>query len=127
MASHETPMQRSVLSGYTNETALDFSIFNKPSCDKFRGIDSGCEADALSRKDDGGIHANDFALRRHQRSPGVSRIQSSVGLDDVVDQAARLRPQRSSERADHTRGYRALKTVRVSDSNNELADPNRLR
>ena len=50
----------------------------------------------------------DLTARRHQRPAGVARIERRVGLDDVVDEPAGLRPQRSPERADHARRHRVL-------------------
>jgi len=68
------------------------------------------------------VYADHFAadLREAHRS---FPIQSGVGLNDVVDQAARLRVHRAPERADHTRGDTGLKAKRVSDRDYDLTDP----
>ena len=60
----------------------------------------------------------------HERSAGIAGIERGVGLDDVVHQPSRSRPQRSAERADDAGGDRVLKAVRVADRDGDLARTN---
>src|SRR5207244_10168067 len=46
---------------------------------------------------------------------------------DIVDQTSGLRMHRAAERTDHARGNAGLKTKRVSDRNDDLADAQTLR
>src|SRR5689334_8795917 len=121
MAADEQPVKRRRLTGYAKITAMDFSIFDEPSGDELRCIDRDRKAYALCGQNDRRVHADDFAVRRDKRTTGISRIQCGIGLNDVIDQPARLRSQRASKRADDTRSDCRLETVRISDSNHKLA------
>src|SRR6184192_2353173 len=48
---------------------------------------------------------------------------NAASVNDVVDQATRLRIHRATERADHARGDARLETEGVSYRNRQLADP----
>ena len=67
------------------------------------------------------------ALRIDQRAAGISGVQSGVGLNHILDQAPRVRAQRSPQRADHARRHGGLKPVRIADRNRHLARPQLLR
>ena len=65
---------------------------------QFAQHETGCvgrdrKADALRAHDHRGVDADDLAVRRDQRAAGIAGIERGVGLDDVVDQPSRTRPQ----------------------------------
>src|SRR4029077_13582693 len=62
-----------------------------------------------------------------QWSAGVARIQSRVGLNDIVDQTTRLRVHRATKRADHSCGHAGLKSERITNRDHNLSDPQTLR
>ncbi len=65
---------------------------------------------------------------RHERAAGVAGIERRIGLQDVVHQSARPRPERSAKRADHAGRHRMLEPVRVADGDRDLphADQSRI-
>src|SRR5271156_2991397 len=95
--------------------------------DQLGAVDRDGEADSLRGQYDRGVDADYLAARVDQRSAGVTGIERGVGLNDVVDQAPRTRPERTAERAHHARGNGALEAVRISYRDRKLADANRLR
>src|SRR5260370_31012496 len=95
--------------------------------DQLGAVDRDGEADSLRGQDDRGVDADNLAARVDQRSARVAGIECGVGLDDVVDQAARPGAERSSECADYPRGDRALKAVRISNCDCELTYANFMR
>ena len=94
----------------------------RPRGDVLRGADGDGEADALRRRDARCVHADDLAGRVDQRAARVARVQGGVGLDEVVDEVARLRAQRAPQGAHHAGGDRRLKAERAADGHDELAD-----
>src|SRR5262249_20741492 len=88
---------------------------NQLAGDELRGIDGDGKAKALGRQDGRGVNADDFSLGIHQGASGVAGVESSVGLNDVFDQAPRLRAQAPAQRANHAGSHRVLETVRVAD------------
>src|ERR1051326_249990 len=100
VSSNQEPMQRRVLSSYTNVSSLDFSIFDKAAGDEFGCIYRDRKTDSLGRKNDRRVDADDFPSSSNERPSRISGIQSSIGLDNIVDEPARLRSQRTSNGAD---------------------------
>ena len=80
-----------------------FSVAHQQTGDVSRRVDRDCKAETLTGKD-GGVDADDFAARRDQRTAGVPGVERGIGLNDVVDQASRLRAQGAPERADDAGG-----------------------
>jgi hypothetical protein len=62
MASNEPSGQGSILARDTNVSAPDLAILDEAACNELCGIDSGCKADTLRRKDDRSIHSDYLAL-----------------------------------------------------------------
>ncbi len=60
---------------------------------EFRRVGGDREADALRAGDDRRVDADHLAMRRHQRTAGIARIERRVGLNQVVDQPAGARAQ----------------------------------
>ncbi len=116
-------MQRHILTGHTNVATPDFSIANQPSGDQPGCVARNGKADALRRTNHCRVHADYFTRGVNERTAGIARIQCRVSLNDVVDQATRLRIHRATERADHARGDARLETEGVSYRNRQLADP----
>ena len=115
-------MERHVLTGDTDIAAPDSSIANQPSGDEPGCVARNGKADALRRANHGRVHADYFPRGIDERAAGIARVQCRVGLDDVVNQAARLRLHRPPERADHARGYARLETERISNRDRQLAN-----
>ena len=57
---HDPPVNRHILTGDTDVTAPNFSVFDQPARHKFRGVTGDGEADALGRPDHRRIYAYDF-------------------------------------------------------------------
>ncbi len=68
-----------------------------------------------------------MAARIDQRAAGIAGVQGGVGLNDILDQAARVRAQRPAQCADHARCYGRLKSIRIANGNRHLARPQLLR
>ena len=85
------------------------------------GVRGDREADALRAHDDGGVDADDLAVRGNQRPAGIARVERRVGLDHVVDQPAGLRAQRAAERGHDAGGHRRFEAERIADGDHELA------
>src|SRR4030095_8576813 len=79
------------------------------------------EAESLATGNNGGVHADNAAIARDQRPSGVSGIQCGIGLNDLIDQSAGPGPQRSTERADNTRGDGVVKAVWIANRDDELS------
>src|SRR5215471_4344208 len=90
VATHQKPVNRRVLTCNAEITPPDFSVFNQAARHKLRGVDGRRKANSLRRKNDCRIDANHFTVRRNQRPTGVSRVQSSICLNDVVNKAPGL-------------------------------------
>ena len=74
------------------------------------------------------VDPDDPATRVGQRAAGVAGIERGVGLDDVLDEAARpavARAERPAERADHARRHGPREAERVADRDDQLADLSR--
>ena len=72
----------------------------------------------------GGVDSDELAARVDQRSAGVARVESGVGLNHVVDHPHRApRPgrQRAPEGRDDAGRHRAGEAVWVADCDDELA------
>src|SRR5215510_6565741 len=125
--THEPAVKRDYLSRYADVAAAHASFFDQLARDEFRSVDGGGEADSLRGQNDRRVDADHLAARVYERPAGVPRVQGRVGLNDVVDQAARPRTQRAPQRADHAPGHRVLEAVWVPDGDSELADANLIR
>ena len=115
-------MNRHILAGHADIAAPNFSVANQPARHEFRGVTCDRETDSLCRPDHGGVHPNNFTRRINERSARIARVQGGISLDDIVDQAARLRMHGASERADHARCDARLKAERIPDGNYNLPD-----
>ena len=56
-----------------------------------------------------GVDAHDLAGTGHERPAGVARVERRVGLDQVLHQTSRPRPQRLTEGAHYASGHGVLK------------------
>src|SRR2546426_2117933 len=106
-------MKRHSLSPDSKITSANATVLDKPGGNKLRRVDRDRKANALRRKNHRRIDSDNIAARGNERASGVPWVESSVCLDDVVDQAARVGAERAPQSADHTGGHRALESVRV--------------
>ena len=89
--------------------------------DEARGVGGDRKADALRAHDHGGVDADHFARRRHQRPARIARVERRVGLHHVLDHPPGARLQRASERRDDARGHRRVEAERIADRDCDLA------
>ena len=83
------------------------------------------EADALARRDDGGIDADHLALEVDERAAGVAGIDRGVGLDEVlVGGDAHVGAPGG---ADDPHRHRLVQPEGVADGDGPLADPEGVR
>ena len=72
------------------------------------------------------VDADDPPGRIGQRAAGVARVERRVGLDDVLDEAARTtvtRGHRPAEGRDDAGGHGPGEAERVADGDDQLPDP----
>src|ERR1700685_3155915 len=119
-----TPALPSLSAG--RKTALP-SGESEPAAHKLRRIDADGKAQPLRRQNGRSIHANHPPRGIHQRPARISRIQRRIGLNHIINQSPGIRPQRSSQRAHHSRRHGRLKSIRRSNRNRHLPHPQPLR
>ncbi len=85
-------------------------------------VDRRRETDGLRAGDDRRIDADHLARRVDERASGVAGIQRGIGLDHVVDHAARYGAQRTPERGHDACGHRLGEAERVAHGNRDLPD-----
>jgi len=117
-------MQRHILATHADVAAPDFALFDEPAGDMLCGIDAERKANALRGQNDSGIDADNFAARIDQRSAGIAGIQRRIGLDDVIDEPARIGAERAAQRANDAGSDGALKTVRIANRDRKLPNSN---
>src|SRR5215510_15441845 len=97
----EAPVDRPRLTAESeiraNDSAVCQELWNDPHC----RIDRDCEADSLGHREDGSVDADDTAVRIDEGAARVARVQSHVGLNDVVDEAASCSAERAANGAHH--------------------------
>src|SRR4029077_371113 len=99
-----------------------------PSVPHDAGGDIGCrvdadgKADALRGVDHRGVDADNAAIAVNQWAARIARVKWRVGLDDAVDQPPRRATQAAAERADDAGRHGRLKTQRIADRYDNLAD-----
>ena len=106
------------------ERSADTPVLHERAEDPLRrAVDRHCQAEADAR--DGGVDADDPRRRIGERPTGVARVERRVGLDDVLDEAARAsvpRGERSPEGGHDAGRHRAGEPERVADRHDELPD-----
>src|SRR5262249_40492380 len=120
-------MEHNVLSGNTDLSPPNLAVSQQQTPDKLLRVDCGREKKTLRRQDHCGVYSDDFPAGGYQRPTGITWIKRRIGLDDIIDQPARLRSQRAAESADHSGGYGALKAVGITDGYHQLSHPDRFR
>ena len=81
------------LTGHADIAAPHAAVLDQFAQHKLRGIGGDRETYPLRAANDGGVDADHFATRRHQRSAGIAGIERRVGLDHILNQPAVARPQ----------------------------------
>ena len=122
MKTRDGAMQRRRLRLHPDVAAPHFAIFHELRRYEFCRVDGDGKAQPLRRHDGRRVHAHNFAARIHQRPARIAGIQRGIRLDHVINQSPRLRSQRASQRADHARRDRALKSHGISDRHHQMAD-----
>ena len=112
---------------HSDITAADSAIAQQAAGDELGGVDSDGEANSLCWQDRRSVDADHVSARVDQRTAGIPGIQRRISLNDIFDEPARVGAQRSSERADHARGYGRLESIRIANGNRHLARPQVLR
>ena len=120
VVTNQAPMNRGILPSDPQVSPLHVSISQQGWHDDLRRVDWDSEAESLPAHDDRRVEPDDLARGVDERAARVAGIQRGVGLNDVGDQAARLRPQRSTERADDPGGHRVLESIRIADRDDDL-------
>lgn len=93
---------------------------------KLAVLEATAKAMPLRAVDHGGVDADDFAGRRHQRSAGIAGVERGIGLNDVVDQPAGRGAHRAAERRDDAGGDGPFEAERIADGDRDLAAPEAL-
>src|SRR5262249_26300876 len=107
------------------EGAVDATVGDQVVRDGFCGVDGNGEADArgrTARREDGGVDADDFAVRIDERAAGIAAIDGSVGLNGFIDEGGLAGLHGAAEGTDDASGQRALEAEGIADSENLLAD-----
>src|SRR5262249_56285330 len=94
---------------------------------QFCGVTGDRETDALCRPNHCCVYTHYFASRINQWSTRVAGIQRGISLNNIVDQAARLRMHRAAERADYASSDTRLKAEWISDRDHKLTHTQILR
>src|SRR5205823_13832103 len=63
---------------------------------------------SLRAHDHRSVDADDIAVGGDERASGIAGVERGVGLDHVVDQATRARPQRATRSEEHTSELQSL-------------------
>src|SRR5512136_2811126 len=119
--SDNAAKKRDILASEPDIAPPYLTFFNELAGYKFGCIHGDGKANPLGSKDHRCIDTDDLAVRSNKRASGISWIQRSIGLDDVVDKAARYRPEGTAERADYSGGHRGLEAVWIANRNDQLS------
>src|SRR5208282_1785545 len=125
--AHETARQLDIVAGDSDIGAAYLAVLDQMTRDELGAVDGDRKADSLRGQDNRRVDADYLAARVDQRSAGVTGIQRGVGLDNVIHQSARSRPERSSKRTNDACGDRTLEAIRISNRDRELTNAHRLR
>ena len=106
----------------TNIAPAHPAFLHEPAGNELRCVAGDGEADALRGQNHRRVHADDLAARIHQRPAGVAGVQRGVGLDDVVHEPARLRTERTAQRADDAGRDSCFEAVRIANRDGQLPD-----
>src|SRR5215475_7969618 len=101
----KAPVDRSRLTAESevraNDSAVCQELWNDPHC----RIDRNCKADSLGHRVVG-INTDVFAtVRIDEGATRVAGVQSHIGLNDVVDEAASRAAERAADGAHHDCRY----------------------
>jgi len=115
-----------------DERVLDDALCDQLRRDILDGVDRNREADAdvaaaAVRRLDLGIDANDPAARVQQRAARVAMVQRGIRLDHIVDRSAVRSEDAPLERTHDAGRDRAVLAERISDGDDGVADPHRIR
>jgi hypothetical protein len=88
-----------------------------------RRVAGNGKAESLRRQNRCRVDADHLCARRDERPAGVARVESRVGLNDVVHQTTGSGPERSPDPADDAGGCRVVEPERVADGDRHLPHP----
>src|SRR5580658_9373422 len=100
MEAGDSSREWHILRSHSDVCADDAALRDQLARNQLRGVNCDGEAEALSWDNSGGVDADYLAARADQWSAGIAGVKGSVGLDDVVDEAAGLSAQGAAEGAD---------------------------
>src|SRR6188768_3698756 len=106
----------------------DSSALHFPGCDdllhdRASHVDRNRKADAdvaAARRNDRGVDPNQFPLKVDQSAAGITRVDRSIGLYEVL--ITLLTQPRSAKGANQTRRDGLAETKRVTDCNDKITD-----
>ena len=124
-AAGEHPGNRDVAAMDSEVAAHHSTVLEQLWQDVFGHVNGDGKANALGRLDNGGVDADHQGAAIDQRTAAVARVESGVGLDDVVHQVTGDAPQGPAQGADHPGGDGGLKAERAPDRHHELANTQR--
>lgn len=116
-------LRRQFLQFQSQPAAGNLAVFPQLRGNLTHRTDRHCKADALrtaAAAVDGGVDADQFAGRIHQRAAGIARIDGRIGLDEVADRADARRF--AANRPDHAQRHRLADAKRVADRQHQIAD-----
>src|SRR5262245_56745776 len=98
----EAPLDRPRLTAESEVRSNDSAMCQELWNDPHGRIDRDCKADSLGHREDGGIDTDDATVRIDEWATRVAGVQSHIGLNDVVDEAAGRAAERAADGAHHT-------------------------
>src|SRR5262249_8096428 len=113
---------------YSEIGLINPTINNQIVGDTFCDVDRNCEANArcrAGRRVNRGVDADDFTMRIDERPAGIASVNCCVSLDRFINESCLAGLYGAAQRAYDACCERTLKTKRISDSENFLADLNR--
>jgi len=85
------------------------------------GVDRHGERNALPSPDNCRVDAHHHAAARDQGSTRIAGIERSIGLQEILHQPSRARPEPSAQGADHAGGDAVLKPEGIPNRDDQLS------
>src|SRR5208283_3062185 len=89
-------MDRHGLSRNADVAATDAAVAQQAAGYELCRVDADGETDSLRRQNCCGVYSNHSSGGIHKRAAGIAGVERGISLDDIVDQASRIRPQRTA-------------------------------
>ncbi len=85
--------ERELLGGDTDIGTPHAAVPHQLAEHETRRVRRNRKADALRAHDHRGVDADNLAVGGHERPPRIAGIERGIGLDHVIDEPSRARPQ----------------------------------